>query len=71
MINSDKIKGLMRERRVTQADLAKKLELKPCSVNQKINNKRSMTVDEAEIIASYLGIEDKNFATYFFSHSVA
>ena len=71
MINTDKLKGLMRERRVTQADLAAKLDLKPCSVNQKINNKRAMTIDEAEIIASYLEIEDQNFAVYFFNHSVA
>lgn len=71
MINTDKIKGLMRERRVTQADLAAKLDLKTCTVNQKLNGKRAMTIDEAEIIASYLEIGDKDFAQYFFSRTVA
>ena len=71
MINTDKLKGLMRERRVTQADLAHKLDLKPCTVNQKLNGKRAMTIGEAEIIASFLGISDADFAAYFFSKTVA
>lgn len=70
MLNTDKIKGLMRERRVTQADLAEKLNLKPCTVNQKLNRKRAMTIGEAEIIASYLEISDADFVKYFFTQSV-
>ena len=66
MINADKIKGLMKEKRITQADLAEKLELKPCTVNQKLNGKRDLSLDEAEMIADYLGIDTGDFGKYFF-----
>lgn len=71
MINSDKLKGLMREKRITQSDLALKLDIKPCTVNQKLNNKRAMTLDEAEMISDILNIDVGDFGTYFFSPPVA
>ena len=71
MINSDKLKGLMREKRVTQSDLAKALDIKTCTVNQKLNNKRALTLDEAEIISDVLNISIGDFGTYFFNRPVA
>ena len=71
MINTNKLKGLMREKGITQAELAKKLGIMPCSCNLKINNRRDMTLDEAEVIADVLGIEVDEFGIYFFSRSVA
>ena len=38
MVNSDKIKGRMRELKITQADVAKELNIAQPTVNQKINN---------------------------------
>ena len=71
MINSDKIKGLMREKRITQSDLAAKLGIKPCTMNQKLNNKRDMSLDEAEKISAELNIDAGDFGRYFFSRPVA
>lgn len=71
MINTDKLKGLMREKRITQSELADKLGIKPCTVNQKLNGKRDMSLDEAEIIADVLGIDTGDFGKYFFSRVVA
>ena len=71
MINTDKLKGLMREKRITQSELAEKLGIKPCTINQKLNGKRDMSLDEAEMIADVLGIETGDFGKYFFSRTVA
>lgn len=71
MINTDKLKGLMKEKRVTQAELADSLGIKPCTVNQKLNGRRDMSLDEAEKIADVLGIDTGDFGKYFFSHTVA
>lgn len=71
MVNTDKLKGLMREKRITQAQLADKIGIKPCTINQKLNGKRYLTLDEAEIIADVLGIETGDFGKYFFTRVVA
>lgn len=71
MVNSDKLKGIMREKRMTQADAAKILGLSECTVNQKINNVRPFFLDEAELLANVLEIDSGNFGTYFFSSGVA
>ena len=59
MVNSDKLKGIMREKRMTQADAAKLLGLSECSVNQKINNVRPFFLDEE--------IDSGGFGVYFFA----
>ncbi len=71
MINSLKLRGLMLEKKITQKDLAKMLGLSQPTVNQKINNVRSMTLEEAFEIKRILQISDKDFGTYFFSPEVA
>lgn len=67
MINSDKIKGRMRELRLTQKDVAKALKIAQPTANQKINNIRPLDLNEAEILAGLLKIEDAEFSTYFFA----
>lgn len=71
MVNSDKLKGIMREKRMTQADAAKLLGLSECSVNQKINNVRPFFLDEAEKLANALEIDSGGFSVYFFASQVA
>ena len=66
MVNSDKLKGIMREKRMTQADAAKLLGLSECSVNQKINNVRPFFLDEAEKLANALEIRFRRFWRIFF-----
>lgn len=71
MVNTNKLKGLLRERGITQADLAKFLELSQPAVNQKINNVRPMTLDEAEKLSTMLEIDAGEFGVYFFASRVA
>ena len=67
MVNSDKIKGRMRELGLTQADVAKALDIAQPTANQKINNIRSLDLEEAEKLSSLLKINDSDFAAYFFA----
>lgn len=67
MINTNKLKGLLREKELTQADVAKCLDLTQPTVNQKINNVRPMTLDEAEKLSILLDIDAGEFGVYFFA----
>lgn len=67
MVNSDKIKGRMRELKITQADVAKELNIAQPTVNQKINNIRSLDLEEAEKLSIMLKIDNADFADYFFA----
>ncbi len=66
MINSNKIKGRMRELNLTQNDVAKTLDIAPATANQKINNVRAMSLDEANAVAKLLNITPDDFGSYFF-----
>lgn len=66
MVNTDKLKGLIREKRKTQGDCAKHLGIKTPTFNQKINNIRAFSLLEAERLQVYLGISDLEFPEYFF-----
>lgn len=63
-----KLKGVMRERGITQEDLAKVLGRTPQSVNAKLNGRGNFTVPEAQIISEYLEI--KNPAEIFFNSNI-
>ena len=67
MINSQKLKGLMREKNVTQRDLADVLGITQATCCLKINNNRQLTLNEANKIAETLGISALDFGTYFFA----
>lgn len=66
MINTLKIKGRMVELGITQKDLAKELGIATPTVSQKINNARSMKLEEAEKISVLLKINETQFSRYFF-----
>lgn len=68
MLNTNKIKGRMRELGIVQADVAKRLELAEPTVSQKINGKRPMDLDEARALAEMLHIDNSEFGSYFFSN---
>lgn len=67
MINTNKIKGRMRELKITQADVAKALNIAQPTANQKINNSRPFDLEEAEKLAILLKIDSSDFGTYFFA----
>lgn len=56
----------MRELDVTQKDVSKALGIAQPTVNQKINNIRPMSLEEAEKLCLLLKISSDEFATYFF-----
>lgn len=71
MVDSNKLKGIMREKQMSQADAARLLGISQCTVNQKINNIRPFFLDEAEKLAGALGIDSGGFGVYFFAGDVA
>ena len=71
MVNTSKILGRLREQNKTQADLASYMGMAQSTVNQKMNGKRPLFLDEAEKIACYLNIPDSEFCLYFFSERSA
>ncbi|WP_298022283.1 helix-turn-helix transcriptional regulator [uncultured Dysosmobacter sp.] len=70
-MNTKAIKQLMKEKKITQSEAAKRLGMSQCVLSQKINNKRPVTVYEAERLQEILEIEDKEFRFYFLSRDVA
>lgn len=68
MVNTNKLKGRMKELEITQADVAKALGIAQPTANQKLNNIRSFDLDEAEKLSAMLHIETGEFGTYFFAH---
>lgn len=68
MVNTNKLKGKMRELQITQLDVAKALSISPPTVSQKLNNVRDFNLEEAEKLSEMLHIETGEFGTYFFAH---
>ncbi len=66
MAGFDKLKGIMKEKHITQSDIAKLLGLKECTVSQKLNSFRRMHLWEAKKISDYLEIPGSDFYKYFF-----
>ncbi|QNO14967.1 helix-turn-helix transcriptional regulator [Alkalicella caledoniensis] len=66
MVNSNKLKGRIVELGLTQRDIAKALNIALPTASQKINNVRTMDINEAFIIAEVLKIPDDDFREYFF-----
>ena len=66
MVYYNKLKGIMAERGVTQADLAKVLGITPQAVSKKLVGQTEMTINEAEKIVVFLEI--KNPGHIFFGH---
>lgn len=67
MVNTEKVMTRMKERGVTQSDIAEKLDIARPTVSQKLRNVRPMFLDEAERVCELLGIGADEFGTYFFA----
>lgn len=63
-----KLKGLMREKNVTQADLSKIVGCSEQALNAKLNGRSNFTIPEAQKIVEILGIQ--NPGEYFFKTNV-
>lgn len=66
MINTQKIKAKMTEKKITQVQLAKLIGIDPSTLNRKINNRNgdNLTVKEVQKIMNILDIN--NPTEYFF-----
>lgn len=71
MVNTLKIKGRLAELNLKQKDLAKASGMSQCTVSQKIRGDRPLTLDEAEMWATILKIDDQHFGEYFFARKIA
>lgn len=56
-MNLDILRGKMAEKRITQEQLAEKLNLSRNSVSKKVSGQRQFTVDELKIITELLEVE--------------
>ena len=71
MINTNKVRGRMVEKGMTQQDAANYLGIAQATFSQKINNVRPMDLNEAEKLAEFLDITDSEFALFFLAKPVA
>ena len=71
MPNSELLKKQMKEKGVTQKDLAEAIGIAPPTVSQKLNGIRPLELSEARIIAEKLEINAGEFGEFFFSTGVA
>ncbi len=67
MVNTNKIKGRIKELGFTQNDIAKALNIATQTACQKINNVRPFSLDEAEKLSELLEIDSGDFGLYFFA----
>ena len=67
MINTDKLRGIIAERKLSQKDVAKAIGITPKTFYEKMN-KGVFGSDEIDIMIGYLGIDDP--AAIFFAKEV-
>ena len=61
----DKLRGRMKEMHVTQAEIAKLLGIKECTVSQKLNNRRKIKLCEAKKFPSTSTYQITNLSLFF------
>lgn len=71
MINSKEIKKLLIDKDLKIIDVAKHIGKSYSNTLLKINGKTPMTLDEADQIQRFLGIDDENFRFYFLHNGSA
>lgn len=68
--NYSKLKGLIRERNLTQEDVASAISLNKSTFNQKLKGKSEFRQSEILAICNFLEISLENISTYFFAIEV-
>lgn len=68
MVNTDKLKARLKEKRMTQEQLAEKIGIHPSTMNAKINNEEgeTLTIKQADDIKKILDIPNNEVIEYFF-----
>lgn len=70
MVNYDKLRGALAEKRVTQGDVALKLGCSKQAVSNKIAGKSSLTVRDVTAICELLGATSDERDSIFFAECV-
>lgn len=70
MMNYDKLRGLMAERRLEVTKLAKILGISRQATSDKLNGKSRITLTDAQVISSALGMTSAERDEIFFSDNV-
>lgn len=65
LINTQKMTGRITEKGFTIQTLAPKIPCSPYTLGQKIANKTSTTIAEAEVLCKELEIKESEFAEFF------
>ena len=65
MVDTELLKSRMKRLELTQAELAKELDMAQPTFNQKLNNVRLFDVEEAAKLARLLGIAKSEIGVYF------
>lgn len=66
MVNSKALKSKMTLLEIKQEYLADKLKISQSALSQKLNNERSVTIDEMFRMSEILKIKPSDFKFYFF-----
>lgn len=67
MVNTELLKSRMKRLELTQAELAKELDMAQPTFNQKLNNVRLFDVEEVAKLSRLLGIAKSEIGVYFFA----
>ncbi len=65
-----KLKGLIRERKLTQEEMAKKIDIAYSTFNLKINGNAYFSQEEIYKISNFLKIPKEKIYDYFFTTNV-
>lgn len=64
--NYSKLLGRMKERGITQEQLAKEIGINEATLNSKLNNRFQFKADEIDAICRVLDIPNEEIGAYFF-----
>ena len=70
MVNTNKLKGAIREKGMTDGQVAVSIGINPSTFSTKINSGR-FTIEEADNIVNVLGLTSEEATAIFFSQFVA
>ena len=61
-----KLRGLIKEKGLSESELAKRINLSPSSLSCRLNGKIDWTVPEVRAVCDVLNIDKTNIGEYFF-----
>lgn len=65
-----KLKGKIKEKGLTQEEVAKHINIAPSTFSTKINGMVFFNQDEIQQIADFLQLPNEKYKEYFFTHKV-